>query len=118
MDKKTIARALRDQGFTYQQIADKLGVSRQRVCQICGRQDEAHFRVVTEHCVYKNIRQWMNLHRVSRNEFVRRMGLTADAENSQRLGRVLRGEDMPRKDYIDSMMKVTGMTYEVMFATE
>ena len=118
MDKKAIARALRDQGFTYQQIADHIGVSRQRVAQICGRQSDPQFRVISESCIYKNIRWWMNLHKVSRNEFVRRMGLTADAENSLRLSRVLRGEDMPRKDYIDRMMDVTGMTYEVMFATE
>ena len=111
--------ALREQGMTYQQIADKVGVSKQYIAQICGKRNPRHFRVITEEgCIYPNLRAWMNDNKVSRRELLRRMGRLAWPVNSQMLSRYLRGEDSPRKEVIDAMLKATGLTYEFMFATE
>ena len=115
-DTRQRAMELREQGLSYRDIARQLDVSFQRVAQICGVGDPSYARPVGDTCIYKNIREWMNTNKVSRAEFLRRMGMTADAENSCRLGRVLRGESQPRKDYIERMLKVTGLTFEQLFA--
>lgn len=117
MTTREKALELREQGYTYTQIAQKIGVSRQRVQQICGKQVSYMFQhIKAEACIYPNLRAWMNENKVSRNEFVRRMGYTADALNITRLSRIMKGEQHPRKYFIDLMLKVTGMPYEEMFA--
>lgn len=100
--------------MTYKQIGEAMGISRQRVSQICGKQDVAHFRVITD-CPYHNLRNWMNENKVSRTEFIRRMGLESNRENLARFRKIIRGENEPRKSYIDKMLKVTGFTYEQLF---
>lgn len=115
MTRREWALQLRDQGLTYREIGEMLGVSRQRVAHICGKQDPAHFYCIGKSCVYTNLRAWMNKHKVSRSELLRRMGLEAHPENITRLSAVMRGEHHPRKPYIDMMLKATGFTYETLF---
>lgn len=114
-EKREMANRLRDQGYTLEQIGQMLGISRARAGQLVARQGKFHV-ILAEHCPYVNLRNWMNANRVSRAEFIRRMGYMNDPETVIRFGCVLRGEQQPRKDYIDKMLKVTGMTYEEMFA--
>lgn len=116
MADKAAMIADRDAGMTYQAIADKHGVSHQYVSQVCGRYSPKGYRPVTETgCVYPNWRRWMNENKISRNELLRRMGLAIVIENSERLRRYMRGEGYPRKDYIDRLLAVTGMSYECLF---
>ena len=116
--KRKKMQLLREQGLTHRQIAEQFGVSKQYVAAVCAYYDPTHFRYIDEHCVYPNLRKWMNEHKVSRNELIRRMGLTANPKNSNRLSFYMRGENDPRKDYIDRMLKATGMTYEKLFYRE
>ena len=109
---------LRDRGLTYRQIAEKLGVSNQYVSMVCGKSDPAHFQYVNDSCIYPNLRDWMNKNKVSRKEFLRRMGLTGNPGNYERLASYMRGESYPRKPYIDKMLAVTGLKYEKLFYTE
>jgi transcriptional regulator with XRE-family HTH domain len=115
MNKKEEMRAMRSQGMVYREIAEKFGVSRQYVAAVCGGRDPACFRPIGSSCVYENLRNWMNDHKVSRNEFVRRMGLEKHTRNCARFNCIMRGELQPRKDYIDRMLDVTGMPYEKLF---
>lgn len=48
MTTRERALAYREQGWTYAKIAEEIGVSKQRVAQICGRQDTRYFRIVGE----------------------------------------------------------------------
>lgn len=114
MDKREIAHHLRDQGYTLEQIGLLLDISRARAGQLVARQ--GRFQAVTDkHCPFVNLRAWMNKNRVSRAEFLRRMGYMNSPETIRRFGTYLRGEHQPRKDFIDKMLDVTGMTYEEMF---
>ena len=116
--KRKQMQMLREQGLTYQKIAEQFGVSKQYVAQVCGKRDPAHFAYVSDKCIYPNLRDWMNKNKVSRMEFVRRMGLTTNAENCNNLSSYINGKTHPRKQYIDKMLKVTGLTYEEMFCVE
>lgn len=115
-NKKARMMAMREQGMKHREIAEVFGVSRQYVAKVCGHCDPAHFRYVDEGEAYPNLRRWMNENKVSRFEFLRRMGLTLHAYNASRLGSIIRGETQPNKAYIDKMLAVTGMTYEVLFS--
>lgn len=115
MGKKDQIRALRKQGLTYRKIAEQFGCSYQYVAQVCGRKCDYRFSTIKDTCIYPNLRKWMNDNRISRAEFVRRMGLMPETCNISRFGNVLLGKHYPRKPYIDLMIKVTGMPYEVLF---
>jgi transcriptional regulator with XRE-family HTH domain len=118
MGKKEIAQSLREQGYTHQQIAEQLGVSRQYICHICGKQDPCHFQYVTDKCVYPNLRKWMNDNKVSRAELLRRMGYQPISGNYGKLEAIMMGIFLPNKAYIDKMLAVTGLTYEALFAED
>lgn len=115
MKKKEQIRELRAQHYTYTQIAERVGCTHQYVAAVCGKQSPYRFSVITDNCIYPNLRKWMNDNKVSRSEFVRRMGYELAQGNQQRFSNLLRGKYIPRKTYIDKMIEVTGMPYEVLF---
>lgn len=110
--------AAREQGMTYAQIAEKYGVSKQTVGQVCGKAQPYMFRAVTENCVYPNLRRWMNDNKVSIKELLRMMGKTPYVNTCKNMSGYLRGENDPPKVIIDDMLKATGLTYEEMFYRE
>ena len=116
MTNRQLAKMYHEQGYNSRQISEMLGITRQRVHQILGKQDGVRFKVIGDTCPYKNLRAWMNKNKVSRAEFIRRMGYANDGPTAQSFSAVLRGDKQPKKDYIDLMLRVTGMTYEEMFA--
>lgn len=122
MESKTRKQQMiedRDAGMTYKQIGEKYGVSYQYVCQVCAKRLPYRFQFIKEDsCIWPNLRRWMNDEKCSRNELLRRMGLTPAAENSTTLRSYMTGECSPRKPYIDKLLQATGMTYEKLFAME
>ena len=93
-------------------------MSPQYVSAVCASYNPARFQYVDENCVYPNLRKWLNDNKISRNELLRRMGITVHPNNSGRLSSYMRGQCDPKKDYIDLMLKATGMTYEKLFYRE
>ena len=117
MDKKATAKRLRSEGYKYREIAEILGCSHQYVAQILGKQQVEKFRVIDDSCIYPNLRRWMNENQISRAELTRLMDYVPVAENQIRLAKIMRGEVLPKKDLIDTMISVTKLPYEVLFAT-
>lgn len=115
MTKKELIIKLHDDGLSYTEIGRTIGVSRQYAATVCGKQDVAYFKPIGDTCVYPNLRKWMNENKVTRREFLRRMGLVTHDANYKRFNNILRGEGDPQKHYIDKMLEVTGLTYEVLF---
>jgi transcriptional regulator with XRE-family HTH domain len=110
----------RDSGMTYEQIAEMFGVSKQRVAQACGKYQPSKFQFITEKgCIYPNWRNWMNKNKVSKIELVRRMGyVNSPSAASVTLREYMTGKNDMRKSYIDKLLEVTGMSYEVLFYRE
>lgn len=117
MKRYEIYRLERDRGMTAADIAKKYGVSRQAVHQAVGRYDPRAFVMVRrEQCVYPKWREWMNEHKVSKAELLRRMGFGGCA--STNLSRYMRGKGYPNKEYIDRLIRATGLAYEQLFYRE
>ena len=119
MTKKQQILALRSQGMTYRQIAEKVGVSFQYAAIVCGQTDSSHFRPVSKQsCVWPMLRQWMNENKISRSELLRRMRFNTSGNANAKLARILRGEQELSKPWIDRLICATGLPYEQLFATE
>lgn len=109
-------RAERDKGLTYQQIADKYGVTRQNVGIACAKYNPNKFRFQSEDkVIYPNLRNWMNTNKVGVSELLRRMRMSPGTGNHSMMRAVLRGKSNPRKALVDTLLSVTGMTYEELF---
>ena len=116
MTNREKARELREQGMTYQKIADELGVTKAYIAQLVSGFNPRYFRAITEEaCIYPGLREWMNDNKVGRSELVRRMGKHTWPATVSTLSYVMRGDHEPTKGTIDSILKVTGMTYEECF---
>lgn len=118
-DRAELYRSERAKGLTYQQIADKYGVSHQRVAQVCCRQKDGNFRPFSEErCIYVNLRNWLNENKVSLSELIRRCGNTANGTTLGRFGQYLRGANYPNKQTIDKILAATGLTYEQLWEVD
>lgn len=108
--------ALRSTGMTYSQIAEAVGVSRQRVGQICGKSDKTKFHQINPASVkYGGLRDWMNENYFSMAELCRRMyGYYAPSALNCLTNRTTGKVDM-RKSDIDKLIEITGLSYEELF---
>ena len=109
---------MRQQGMTYAEIGQTMGVSKQRVFNLIGGTSESKHRLITEKdCVYVGIRNWMNENKISRTMMTRLVYGTYHPEKYARFRNVLKGVDC-HKHNIDKILKVTGLTYEEAFKLE
>ena len=111
---------LHKDGKTYQEIGDTFGISRQRVFQIIGSSDVRYFhRIGLKSCIYKGIRKYMNDNMISMTEMTRRLydGVYSPL-NFRRTRDRLNGNMQITKQYIDKILALTGLTYEVAFELE
>lgn len=109
----------RNAGMKYAEIAAKYGVSYQCVAQSCASRGVGRFKPYTAtECIYPNLRKWLNDNKVSRYEFIRRLGDHQNAVSTARISEHFRGRSYPRKETIDKFIEVTGLTYEQLFAEE
>lgn len=110
---------LQAEGIAQSEIARIVGLSRQRVNQICGKNGTGHFKPLTEsECVYPKWREWMNENRCSRTELIRRMGLVYHPRYHSSLSCWMRGKNYPVKPTIDRLIRTTGLSYEQLFSRE
>lgn len=110
----------RNAGMKYKEIAEKYGVTYQAVAQACAQKgSDAKFRSYTEkEVVYPYLRQWLNENKVSRSEFMRRLGSSPSGRERGYITHWFRGTYAPTKKIIDKMLAATGLKYEQLFATE
>lgn len=114
MTNKEIAVALVNKGFTYEAVGNVLGISRQAVHQFV-RYRVTNHNSLGRKTIYPNLLKWSIEHKCTKSIFLTRMGFEADCGNIAKLSRVLSGKQQPSKNYIDKMLQVTGLSYEMMF---
>ena len=111
--------AMQNDGKTYQQIGEAFGISRQRVHQMIGGRDVRFFRHIgTKTCIYKGVRKYLNDNQISIAELVRRTYGIYHPKNFYSMRNRLSGVTDINKTYIDKILEVTGLTYEVAFELE
>ena len=117
MKRWELYASMREKGMTYREIAEECGCSYQNVAMALARRNVARFRCFTEKgCVYPALRKWLNDNRICVDELLRRIyGHNTGGHTRSRWGEILRGRAELRKQDIDSLIRVTGMTYEELF---
>ena len=107
---------MRNNGATYTQIAKEFGISKQRVCKMLSNGNESYFKTITEkHCSFVGIREWLNKNKVSITEFIRRIyGVYHEERRKMMLGYLTKKHDV-KKQMIDRILEITGLTYEQAF---
>ncbi len=119
-ERKAQMEKMLQNGATYSEIAAAFGISRQRAYSIIGGRKENHYKKITaEDCVYPNLRKWLNENRVTRAELCRRLTGSTHPKPYTKVLNFCRGNtSRATKQEIDKYLRVTGLTYEELFATE
>lgn len=108
---------MRLDGYTYREIAEKFGVTRQRVQQVVAEftgKERAPKSFNRTGFIYPNIIEWMDEKGISLAELSRIMGIGEG--NSSRTSKKMRGETEFRMIEIKAILKESGKTFEYMFA--
>lgn len=112
---------LREQGLTYQEIADNYGITRQRVSEILNRyrKNPYFYRPWTsERCIYQGLREWLNENEMTMRQLILRMGYVYNTTTSQRYIEKFKGNFVLRFDDIMRLIKLTEKTFEELFINE
>lgn len=101
-------------GYTYQEIADEFGVTKQYISSLFG--SKLYNSQLYDKIIYPNIVKWMKennftVHKLSIELYPRQ---TANGAQNK-LSRVLKGKQKATIDDIDKILKITGMKYEECF---
>lgn len=107
---------LRNEGKTYAEIAKIMGTSKQRVHYLIGGKSDKFFRIVScERCIWCGLREWMNENKVCVAELTRRLYGHGNPSQQSLVRDRLAGKVNFQKDFIDNILRITGLTYEEAF---
>ena len=112
-DKQKTALRLRADDLTIDEIAEKMGCTRQRVSQLLGEALQRNYtsRYRKRDIIYPNIQKWLFEHNMSITHFARLCGYS----NSVPIRNcIIYGYD-PKMRMINAILKVTDMSFEVAF---
>lgn len=112
-ERQKTALRLRADDLTLDEIAEKMGISRQRVGQLldtaCERNHASRYK--KRNIIYPNIKNWLIEHNMSVTHFARLCGYS----NSVPIRNcIIYGHD-PKMRTIQSILKITEMPFEVAF---
>ncbi len=110
---KVAAYAMRLEGASLQECADRFGVTRECIRQITPPvQARARSRgKCFEDCAFPNLAKWLCENRYSYNSFAKLACISPVS-----MKKALNGATSVTKRVIDRILEVTGMSYEVAFA--
>ena len=109
-EEKIEAYSMLLDGFTYQEIADRFQVSKQRIGQIFSMSESRYSKII-----YPGIRSWMIENNVTVQELNRRMRPEKRTKGNNGLFEKLRGEREITPEEIERLLRVTGLTFEEAF---
>lgn len=102
---------MRKDGMSYQEIADRFGVSRQAINDLFRDGKRADQKPKNTHLIkYIGIKKYLETNRISIGKFSKMCGI----DNTTMWRNLIGKTDMLKRN-IDKILKVTGMTYEEAF---
>lgn len=104
---KQKACEMREDGYTLQEIADKMGVSWKTIALYVPKNERCQARNRVDNYIYPNINKWLIDNRMSVFKFAKLVGTTKST-----MGNYLSGASEPRKSVIDKILDITNMSYE------
>lgn len=108
---------MRLDGCTYQEIADKFGVTKQYIQQSLFPSDGRMSKIRnSEICIYAGLAQFIDDHNVTQRKLAEVINTKCPQGNSTRLRRKITGETQFKINEIYKILKFTGMTFEECFA--
>lgn len=110
---------MRIDGCTYQEIADKFGITRQCVHQSIAnftRKEDCVRKSPIDRCIYPNLSKWMYENKINLVRLNKIIGRSLT--NTKRTSQKMRGESEFKISEIKSILKESGKTFEYMFCTE
>ena len=105
-----------DDGYSYQYIADKFGVSRQRIFQLFPKHPKRvgkPGRPAGSSYIYRNFVKFLEEKDIGMLQFCKESGISHNC-----LTGIMTGKKSANKTTIDKLLKHTGMKYEELFAVE
>ena len=111
-EQKIDAFAMRIDGYSVQEIADKYEVSKQYISQEFSRiasENVSH----RKRYIYPNIANWMIQNRINQTEMSGKIGI-----NQATVSKYLTGKTHPSMKFIQSILEETGMPFEKAFYFE
>lgn len=116
-EQKLEAYGMRLDGCTYQEIADKFGVTKQYIQQSLFPSDGRMSKIRnSEICIYAGLAQFIDDHNVTQRKLAEVINTKCPQGNSTRLRRKITGETQFKINEIYKILKFTGMTFEECFA--
>ena len=117
MIDKLEVRKMRESGMTLREIAEKKGISFQRVAQICGGMYAKYSRGTRKQnaVIFKGLREWLSTNKISRAKFCDMLGYESGTATRVRLNSKLYGCTEFKMNEIKKILEVTGMTFEEAF---
>ena len=95
-------------GCTFREVGENFGVSRQYIQQLFPFMERRYGHA---DYIYPNIANWLRTNRMSVKSFAEKIGT-----DSYTAAKWFRGTTNPKKDCIDAILVLTGMTYEEAFS--
>ena len=108
------AFTMRVDGYTYQEIANKFGISRECVQQKLRREINGN-KSISKNCIYPGLVNWMRGKGFSAFELNKKAGI---CKNIQAFYNRLYGRTGWEMDEIKKILAFTGLTFDEAFATE
>ena len=109
-EEKIDAFTMRLNGYTLQEIGDKYGLTRERIRQMFAAVT-TESRISRKNYIYPNISDWMIDNNVSQYDLCKKLGCTQTTISSY-----LTGRKHPSFAFINLMLELTKMPYEVAFS--
>lgn len=102
--------SMRVDGYSYRDIGEKYGVTRQRAQQILSRVIKGKSTSVRKNYIYPNIDNWMFENNISQSDIAKWAGCTQNTISS-----VLTGKHDPSYSVISAVLEMSGMTFQEAF---
>lgn len=104
--------AMRIDGFALEEIADKYGVTRERIRQIL-EHTCSESGISRKNYIYPNIADWMRENHVNQKMISEKLGCRQTTVSNY-----LAGKSSPSFEFINMILDITKMPYEVAFSRE